>query len=129
MVTAAKNFSFGDGELRHFFTAGDEIPEEVASEIPSSLILEELAKDAPEELSRDQLMMMAGVGPYAEDGDPSDHYEMDEEELRDALGNLRTKADLVEWMAQVRPDFDELDTEAQTRAEMVDLIVEEMIGD
>jgi len=129
-MRAAANFSYGDGTDSHKIRAGEEIPEEFLDDIPDRLILEKLAEANPEELSREQLMRLAGVGPFAEDSDgENEPYEMDEDDLREALDNMRQKSDLVEWMATIRPDFDGLDIDDQTRIEMTDMIVEELIGE
>lgn len=134
MQRAAKAFSFGKGEHRddgqpinYRFEPGDEIPEDIASEIPGNLILENLAEDDPDVLTRDQLMMLAGLGDHPADAEP---IEYNEEDLRDALDNLRAKGDVLEWFNVVRPGQTLLtNTDDQNRAEMVDVIVEELTGE
>lgn len=83
---------------------GEEIPDEILEEIPEHLMLEKLAEGNPEDLSRDQLMRLAGVGPYAE-GDEDDYevIEYDEESLREALGEFGSKSDIREWWNTIRP--------------------------
>ena len=129
-MKAAMRISHGHGGETFIIEPGEEIPEEFLSEIPDHLILEKLSSTDPDELSRNQLMMLAGVGPYSEDGEElPPHQEMNEEDVRDALGNLRSKADLVDWMKVVRPNFNELDPGRHTREVMTNLIVIELTGD
>lgn len=132
-MKAAKNFSYGRGEhredgapIQYKFSVGDEIPDDIAADLDDSFILEKVAEDSPEELSREQLMMLAGLGEFASEGEV---IEYDEVELREALGALRSKGDIFEWFETVHPDSGLLDPDEQTRAEMEDLIVEELTGE
>lgn len=133
-MRAAKNFSYGRGEhredgapIQYKFMAGDEIPDEIAADLDDSFILERVADDSPETLTREQLMMLAGIGEFA--GDEEGVIEYNEEDLREAIGELRTKADIVEWFDTVHPESDLLDPEDQTRDQMIDLIIEELTGE
>ena len=108
---------------------GEEILKDFLSEIPEHLVLETLSANNPGELSRDQLMMLAKIGPYSSGGPIIEHQEMNEDDLRESLDNLRSKQDLVDWMNTVRPDFGRLNKVEQTRALMTDLIVIELTGD
>lgn len=137
-MRAAKNFSHGRGEhrddgqpIKYNFQAGDEIPDEIAEELDDSFILERVAEDNPDELTRDQLMVLAGIGVEAVEGSDDGEVvmEYDEGELRDALGNFGSKGDIVEWFETVHPGSDLLDPSDQTRTQMVDLIVEELTGE
>ena len=108
---------------------GEEILKDFLSEIPEHLVLENLSKNNPSDLSRDQLMMLAKIGPYSSGGPIIEHQEMNEDDLRESLDNLHSKQDLIDWMNTVRPDFDQLNKAEQTRALMTDLIVVELTGD
>lgn len=132
-MKAAKNFSFGRGEHRkdgapisYKFKTGEDIPDDIAEELDDEFILERVAEDSPNDLTREQLMMLAGVGDYA--GEES-AIEYDEEDLIEALSNLRSKADVVEWFETVHPSSGLLNPDDQTRVEMVELIVEELTGE
>lgn len=125
-MQAAQRFSYGDGEESHVFEPGDEVPDEIADDIPERLLLEKLAKGNPERMTKDQLMRLAGVGPYAEDADPEDFdedYELDEDELREAMDQFSTKRDLVEWFDEIRPG-QEVVTRSMNRDKIEDAIVE-----
>ena len=121
MPTAARNFSYGDGEESHKFSVGDEIPESIVEDIPDNLVLEKLAHEDPGALTRDQLMRLAGVGPYSETGEGSEEAWFDEEAFREALGDFKNKAELVEWAAE----FYGLDLDAsQTRETLENQVVD-----
>lgn len=128
-MRAAKAISLGlgrdknDKAIEFFYAPGEEIDDDHLEHIPDHLVLEKVAEDDPESLSREQLMVLAGL---ADDPDAVAPHEMSEEEVREALGALRTKADLLEWFGQVRPELDVLDPENQSRVEMEDIIVEEL---
>ena len=131
MARAAKNFSHGKGEkrkdgqpIKYNFKIGDEIPDDIADEIDDSLILEKVAAGDPEELSRDQLMILANLTGQ----DEGATIEYDEEDLREAIGELNRKSDVMEWFETVRPESDLLEP-GMTRDDMVDLIVEELTGE
>ena len=130
-MRAARSFSHGAGldeegaPISYEIAAGDDIPDEILNDIPESLILEKVAQSNPEELSREQLLVLAGITTSADEMEP---IEYDEESLREAMAELRSKADLAEWFEMIRPTSDQPDP-AWTRAEMVDYIIEEMIGE
>lgn len=132
-MRAARNFTYGKGEHKpdgtprnRAYAMGDDVPKEVADDIPDDLILEKVAKSDPDSLSRQQLLLLAGIT----DDEVGEPIEYDESDLRDALSNLRTKTDVLDWLNQVRPSQQVItDIEDQDRAEMVDLIIEEMTGE
>ena len=131
-MKAAKNFSFGRDEhredgapIRYKFKIGDEIPADIVEELDDEFILERVAEGSPNELTREQLMMLAGVGEYADDS----VMVYDEGELREAHATFRSKADVVEWFETVQPASGLLDPDNQKKAEMVDIIVEELTGE
>ncbi len=129
MPTAAANFSHGDGTESLDFFAGDEVPEEIASEIPPNLILENLAKADPDLLDRDQLMRLAGVGPYAADGPLEDETEaaFDEEAFLEAIGDFPNKGALIEWAAEFYPEL-ALD-DAMKRSELEEALLAYVTGE
>jgi hypothetical protein len=98
MVRAAENFIYSgsdDPADRQRFLQGEDVPASVAKDIPDHLILENVAKNNPDALTRDQLLIMAGVDREAA-GVPED-AEFNEDDFREGLSNFKTKADLVEW--------------------------------
>lgn len=118
-------FGLAETERRLHLMMGDDIPDEIAARLPDSMILDKLvAKDA-NSLSKEQLIAMLGVEEDPEELAP---IEYDESELRDALAELRTKADLVEWFKTIRPDGSRLDI-TLTRSELEDEVVDELIGE
>lgn len=127
-MKAATNISHGTGTKRSEIYAGQEIPEEFLADIPDELILEKLAEANPNNLSREQLMIMAGLiqedGTLAE-GVSDTESEMSEEELREALGNFGSKVDILEWWGNVRPDADRPNMKL-TRSALEDWIVNAM---
>ena len=130
-MRAARNLSHGyvdeKGEGQTIaIAAGEEIPEAFIGDIPDDLVLETLAINAPNKLSRAQLMTLAGLdGESVEDLAP---IEYNEDELREVLAELRYKGDLVEWFETIRPTSEQPDP-AWTRTEIVDYIIEEMVGE
>jgi len=96
VVRAAENFIYGGKEEgdRTRYMAGDEIPAKIAKDVPDNLILEKVAKNNPDALSRDQLLIMAGVDREAAGVEGA---EFNEEDFREGLSGFKTKADLVEW--------------------------------
>lgn len=91
--------------------------------ISKDLVLEHVAAHKPDALSRDQLMRLAGVGPYGSgDGDDGDEAEeFDEEEFREGLAELSNKGDLIAWA----DEFFGLELSgSMSRADMEDAIVD-----
>lgn len=132
-MRAAKAISLGlgrdkaDNPINFFYNPGDEIDDAHLEHIPEHLILENLATESPDELTREQLMMMAGVGAYSDDPDErAEAAELNEDEVREGLSALRTKADLVEWFLTIRPELSILDPERMNRQQMEDAIVQEL---
>ena len=126
-MRAATNITYATGSENHqTFAIGDELPAKVAKDIPDKLILEKLAESAPDSLSREQLMMLAGLGDH-----PADQpIEYDEGELREALSNLRSKTDVLDWFNAVRPGQELIShKDDQNREDMVDAIVVELTGE
>lgn len=102
MPRAARNFTYGDGAERHYFRAGQDVPDEIADDIPEHLILESVASKNPESLTREQLMVLAGL--VDEDGNPAteaDGEPLSEDDVREALAEFSTKRDLIEWAEEV----------------------------
>ena len=130
-MKAAQRITYGqEGNPQNLIIEpGEEIPNAILSEIPNKLILEKLAVDDPGDLSREQLMILAGVGPYGNGSFLPPPSEMDGDAIREALGNFRVKQDLVDWMQIIRPNFDGLDKHGQDRLEMEDIIVAELTGE
>lgn len=120
-MRAAKTFTYGFENERVIVRMGEEIPEEILDDedFDESLVLENVAKSNPSSLSREQLLVMAGLS--AEDSDDgASEDEMTEEELREALGELNTKRDVVDWAQEVLGL--ELDS-SDTREKLEDSIV------
>ena len=130
-MRAARNISFGyvddEGEGHSVaLLAGDEIPEDIIDEIPSGFVLEQLAQENPDKLSREQLVTLAGLdSDKVENLEP---IEYDEDELREVLTELRTKADLLDWFEMVRPTSEQPEP-TWKRTDITDFIVEEMVGE
>ncbi len=126
-MRAATNITYATGSENHqIFSIGDELPAKVAKELPDHLILEKVAESAPDTLSREQLMMLAGLGDHPVD----QPLEYNEDDLREALGNLRSKTDVLDFFNQVRPGQTVIShTDDQTREDMVEAIVEELTGE
>ncbi len=126
-MRAATNITYATGSGKHqTFAIGDELPDKIVKELPDKLILEKVAESEPESLSREQLMMLAGLGDH-----PADQpIEYDEGELREALSNLRSKPDVLDWFNTVHPGQTAIThQDDQTREDMVDAIVEELTGE
>ena len=120
-MKAASDFKYGDGERTHFFKAGDEIPAKIVKDIPESLIFEKVLKNNPESLTKEQLLLLAGV-----DTDTLEPEEVNEEQFREGMKELTTKRDLMTWARE----FFGLDLpESMTRAEMEDAIVSSQFGE
>ncbi len=115
-MKAARNFVFGNEDERHDFAAGDEIPDEIVDEIPNHLVLEKLAQVDPDELTRAQLLVLAGIG--VEDT----VEEFNEEEFLESLREFNDKQSLVDWANEVMGM--ELDTSDGTRDELETMIVD-----
>lgn len=123
MYTAARNFEFGvDGESL-VFKIGDEVPDEVAEneEVPRHLILEYLADENPDALTRDQLMALAGVGRYAEDGegDEDAEIEFDKEAFQAALDEFPNVGALIEWAEEIYPELKPNGKRAEIEAQIL----------
>lgn len=119
-MRAAKNFSYGDGEKTKVFRTGEEVPKKIADELDDELILEKVAKSNPSSLTRDQLLVLAGI--ENEDEEPiGPGEEISEEQFREGLKSLKSKADLADWAKEF---FDlELDPKSP-REDMEEAIVE-----
>ena len=116
-MKAARNFVFGDDDgERHDFAAGDEIPDDIVDELPNHLVLEKLAEADPNELTRAQLMVLAGIGVE----DTVDEF--NEEEFLESLREFNDKQSLVDWANEVMGM--ELDTSDGTRDELETMIVD-----
>jgi len=115
-MKAARAFSYGDGETSHVFAVGDEVPDDIAEDIPDDLLLEKLAQDDPNKLTREQLLVLAGI-----EEDP-DEYEFDEDEFREGLAQFTTKRELVDWANEVYGAS--LNQDSANRDELEDMIVE-----
>jgi len=117
-MKAAKSFDYGDGEKTHHFDTGDEVPSKIAKDLDDSFILEKVAKSDPNSLSREQLLVMAGINSPASDDEDKEYTE---EEFREALSsNFRTKGELIDWANEAYGV--EMDA-GKTRAELEDEIV------
>jgi len=97
-MKAARGFTHGDGKKTYRFLTGEEVPDKIVEQLgeaANTLILEKAAKANPDVLSREQLLELAGL--------PTDEIpeaveaEFDEDQFREAMVNLSTKADLIEW--------------------------------
>lgn len=129
-MKAAINFKFGSNDPNarpKSFKIGSQVPEDIANQVPDHCILEKVAEEDPEQLSRDQLLILAGIG--SEGVDDLEPITYDEEELREGLRVLRTKSEVMEWFEEVRPDNNMLDKATQSRAEMEDIVILELMGD
>ncbi len=116
-MKAARNFVFGNEDERHDFAAGDEIPDEIVDEIPNHLVLEKLAQADPDELTRDQLLVLAGLKTGDDQPD-----EFDEEEFLESLASFNDKQALVDWANEILGM--ELDTSDGTRDQLEQLVVD-----
>ena len=125
-MKAAINFSYGDGKDSFNFKAGDSIPNKIASELEDQFILEKVAKGNTESLTRDQLMMLAGLGP--DQIEDMETIEYDEDKIIETLRVLKTKQYVIGWFEEVHPDNGKLDM-SMTREDMVIVIVEELTED
>ncbi len=97
-MKAARGFTHGDGKKTHRFLTGEEVPDEIVEQLgdaADSLILEKAAKANPDILSREQLLELAGL-PTTEISEAVE-AEFDEDQFREAMANLSTKGDLIEW--------------------------------
>lgn len=106
MVKAAKNFTIGldpddfdnAAEARRSFKMGEEVPTDIAKQLPDDMILEKVAKKNPEALSREQLLVMAGLrSEDGDDGDSAEEGEFNEDQFREGLKEFKNKQDLVDW--------------------------------
>lgn len=126
-MKAAINFSFGDGDRSHEFKSGDTIPTAIADQLDDKFILEKVAKKDPSELTRDQLIMLAGLNESVDDLEPID-WAGREDELIETLRVLKTKGDVIDWFEQVHPANGLLEKQ-MLRDTMIDIIVEELTGE
>ncbi len=90
-MKAARNFVYGDKKDRYNFVVGEDIPDNIVKKIPNHLVLEKLAQADPSQLTRDQLLVLAGIVA----GD--DEEEFDEEQFLEGLRQFNNKDDLVAW--------------------------------
>lgn len=115
-MKAARNFVYGDKEDRHDFVVGEEIPDDIVDDLPNHLVLEKLAQADPKKLTREQLLVMAGVDTDEED------EEFNEEEFLEALREFNDKGSLVEWANETMGL--ELVTTDGTRDELEQMVVD-----
>ena len=133
-MRAAINFSYGDGEKRHQFMVGDEVPDKIAKTLDDKFLLEKQAKADPKKLTREQLEVLAGVrdAPPEGDGQSDDDDggdKLNEADLRESFENFRTKQDLIDWAETFFDDVEwELDKDRQSRADIEDAIVAAVAG-
>lgn len=121
-MKAAKSFSFGDGKKTHRFAPGDEVPDAIVDDLgdqADTLILELAAKNNPDVLSREQLLVLAGLSEEeAQAGQVP--AEFDEDAFREGFENFSTKGDLIEWAETLGVEGLE---HGWTRTEIEDAIV------
>lgn len=125
MVKAARAFVYGgvdedDQPVRTRFAFNDDIPADIADDIPDDLILEKVAKSNPDALSREQLLQMAGV---SDDG--SSQEEFNEEEFREGLSQFANKGELVAFAEEA---YGLELNESATRSDLEDAIVAHASG-
>lgn len=126
-MRAAKNFTLGladaEGEAgRVSIRANQEIPDEYLDQVPDELILEKVARNNPQELTRDQLMELAGLNDSdsGETEEVDEEDEFDEEEFREGLSEFDTKRALIDWAEEVFGlELDQDDTRAQLEDQIV----------
>ncbi len=115
-MKAARNFVYGDEEDRHNYVVGDEIPDDIVEDLPSHLILEKVARSNPNSLTREQLLVMAGL-----DEDEDTEEEFNEEEFMEGLRDFNNKDDLIEWANDI---FDlELSRSDGTREQLEEIVL------
>ena len=128
MYTAAANFTHGDEENQvTVYARGDEVPAEIAedAEFPKHLILEYLANEDPDSLSRSQLMALAKVGPFAASGNEGESdqieevAEFDQEAFQKALDDFPTKSELVAWAEEIYPNLEVAGSRADMEATII----------
>lgn len=98
------------------------VDEEGVGDIPRKCVLELVADENPQELSKDQLMRLARVGPYAEGADLSTEVQsvFNEEDFRETLASLPRKTDVVAFASE----FFDLDINPNmTREDMEEAVV------
>lgn len=127
-MRAAKSFKFGDGEKSHEFKTGDEVPDKIVKALDKDgladrLILEKAAKANPDQLTREQLMELAGINS----DEVGSQSEMTEESMREGFQQFNTKGDLVEWAEGVLAV--EGLSASWKREEIEDAIVEAFFGE
>ncbi len=134
-MRAATHISHGAGVDRagdpvlYEIAPGEAIPSEILDDIPPEMILENLAETSPEDLTRDQLMVLAGLaGPDAEAGDDEGVVTMEynEEDLRTALGEMNRKSDIIDWWNMIRPEGPEIN-DRDTRGVIEDWVVNQLM--
>ncbi len=115
-MKAARNFVYGDGEERHDYVVGEEISDDIVEDLPSHLILEKVARSNPNSLTREQLLVMAGL-----DEDEDTEEEFNEEEFMEGLRDFNNKDDLIEWANDI---FDlELSRSDGTREQLEEIVL------
>lgn len=130
-MRAARNFTMGvtdseGNEVRRSFKSGEDIPKSLEKEVDDALILEKVAKNNPNELTREQLMDLAGLNDeqVEEDEEVEVDEDFDEDEFREGLQEMTTKRELKEWAQE----FYGVELEG-TRQEMEDALVAHITGD
>lgn len=124
-MRAAQNFTYGDGKKSHEFSVGDEVPDKIAKDVPSHLILERLASSDLSSMTREQLAMIVQSQNNLE-VELAEAMTADESGIREVLAELATKRDIIEWASEARPSL-ELDM-SMSRAALEDAIVNEFAG-
>lgn len=113
-MKAARNFSYGTKKDRYKFVVGEEIPDDVVKKIPDHLVLEKLAQADPNKLTREQLLVIAGIAVDTA-------QEFDEEQFLEGLRQFNNKGDLVTW-ANETLGLELLESDG-TREELEEMIV------
>ncbi len=121
-MKAARGFTYGDETKVHRFLTGDEVPDKIVKELgdaANTLVLEKAAQANPDVLSREQLLELAGL--TTDEIPEVVEAEFDEDNFREAMENLTTKGDLIEW-AETTLGIEGLE-KSWTRPEIEDAIV------
>lgn len=100
-MKAAKNFTVGldpeefdnPGDARKTFKMGEEVPDDIADQLPDEFFLEKLRDSDPNSLSREQLLALLDM----EDNVDIEPEEFDEDQFREGMKDFRNKQDLIDW--------------------------------
>lgn len=134
-MKAATNIVIGTTDeegtpIRVEINQGEEIPSEMLSLVGDELILEKIAKNDPNALTREQLLVMAGIGGDGEEGvdeEEVDEEEVNEDQFREALKEFKNVTELADWAKNVLGM--DVDPKAQKREELEEMIVAEQFGE